>query len=688
MGTQGHMDHPFDVPRVGTGQDLISYFENIAEHLATNPGSVKFDGINVSFKLVNDESTPTGKDFRMDRGTSHKESVIGMTAEDAYKKWPEGHGMPPAIDTLLKIFNRALPTIKPELKELGMWDDPTKSFNTEYMKQGKTNVIEYAENILAVHGINQFYEKKAQPHRIRKGESIDRPGLERPINPETNKPIKAVSTEINYDKDVLNSLITKVKPIAEEYNFSLVGDVSTELVAEIDFTKTLSTPFAIQMTADEEEVYPLVEWLQGATNPKDLKVTKSDGSRVTAISKDIYFAVLNKFPLVEYLESPEDVKLAVNGAVFNHATLELGMDVKRALSSAKGSLEGHEGVVIRGLEDRPVKITGDFIVKGTGGEIQKKMIKEREEIEDVEKEYNIEVVNVDEEEGKRKIALIPGGFKPPHRGHLAMVAHYLDEVAPNGKVIIYMGGGGKKPRTINDNPVTFEAASTIWKIYLNNEGIPFPNELLDIVEVKGGPIGSVVDYVKDADPDREVIYLGAGEKDSERWKFMLDNPKYNPNRVHVFIEPAPSYSDREGNPMSATNFREAIESGDEELIKSYIPESSHQSYKEIMDSLNGQIKEDQLPLAIFLGLIEETMDEASPADMYGAGVAYIEDIVPPGSGKRDDDDELNEEDEELEEISAVGTGAVEGYNGSKKKNKETIIREVADYLYKSLGVDP
>ena len=159
MGTSGHMQHPFDIPSVKTGQDLINYFERIVEHLSANPGSVKFDGINVSFKLVDDESTPTGKDFRMDRGTSAPESVIGMTAADAYKKWPEGHGMPPAIDELLKIFNEALPLIEPELKALGMWDDPTKYFNTEYMKKGRTNVVEYGEKILALHGVNQFYEK-------------------------------------------------------------------------------------------------------------------------------------------------------------------------------------------------------------------------------------------------------------------------------------------------------------------------------------------------------------------------------------------------------------------------------------------------------------------------------------------------------------------------------------------------
>ena len=52
MGTAGHMQHPFDIKTVKTGNDLVAYFNKIVEYLTGNPGSVKFDGINVSFKLI------------------------------------------------------------------------------------------------------------------------------------------------------------------------------------------------------------------------------------------------------------------------------------------------------------------------------------------------------------------------------------------------------------------------------------------------------------------------------------------------------------------------------------------------------------------------------------------------------------------------------------------------------------
>jgi hypothetical protein len=348
------------------------------------------------------------------------------------------------------------------------------------------------------------------------------------------------------------------------------------------------------------------------------------------------------------------------------------------------------------------------------------VIKEVEElkgIKDVEEDLDIETVNLDEPEEKRKIALIPGGFKPPHRGHVALVTHYLDEVAPSGKVILFMGSGGATPRTIHGKAITYEDALEIWKIYLNNENIAFPNEILEVREVKGGPIGAVIDYVTEADPDKEVIYLGAGEKDAERWKFMMDNPKYNPNNVKVFIEPVPNYNDKEGAPMSATNFRKAIENGEEELIKSYMPESSHDSYREIMDVFEGRLKEDQQPLGIFLRLIEETIDEATVGEMFGFASGNLSNITPGGfeveSEEEEDVEEVEEEptakdaleamldaikkvaeengievgeDEELEEMSAMGGGAVEGPGMcANDKKKETLIREVEDYLLSTLG---
>ena len=712
MGTAGHMQHPFDIPSVKTGRDLIQYFEKIVEHLSKNPGSVKFDGINVSFKLVDDPSTPTGKDFRMDRGSSEPSSVKGLTSADAYKKWPKGHGMPPAIDELLKIFNEALPQIKPELQALGMWDDPTKYFNTEYMKKGRTNVIEYDEKILALHGVNQFYEKKAQPWRIKKGVGMDRHGLERPIDPETGKPTKAGSTEISYDPAVLQSIIEKVQPIAEQQGVSLVGDVATELTADVDFTETLNTPFTIQITEEDSETHTLGEWLSQAVNPFEAKVKKQDGKEAWAISKEIYFAVLNRVPLMDLLESPEDVKMAINGALFNHGTHELGMDVKRASQSAKGGLEGHEGIVIRGLDGRPVKVTGDFIVKGASGAIKDKIAAAEETLAEgdviqgpwskssyepsdkyeqeerdakrnpvdpmTSKEHD-DYTSLYDDDDKKIIAIYPGRFQPMGQHHAEVFKKILenpnyDEVFLATSDAVNMSEKDGTPKS----PFTFEEKSQI----IQSHDIS-PDR---IIKVKN-PYNAK-EVLQNYDPEEySVVYL-VGEKDmqedprfqkthgttSEGWTWDIDVAP------HIEID-IPGLGE-----MSGTTIRKALKTAEPEDFESIMGFYDPLVYDMIKSKLSPeeQLQEvSQIPLGIFLRLIEETLNEVDPVGMFGPAIAAVPEVAYKYAGTEDQEDD---EEEELEEISAMGGGAVEGGAGKLDDKEAGLIREIEDYLFKSMGV--
>ena len=631
MGTPGHMAHPFDVDRVKTGQDLIDYINDAVLRLQNNEigGSVKWDGINTSFKLITNDAGQ--KEFRMDRGTSHIDSVIGLDADAALSKWGPEHGMANAVATLLKIFNAAIPKISSELKELGMWDDPTKYFNTEYI-EGKSNVQEYDQNILAIHGINQFYEKKAQQHAIRKGTSMDRPGLPRPVDPTTNKPIKSGGIEIPYDKGALASLIEKVQPIAQKYGFEVYGDVPVEFDPEVELNleKVLNTPVPVQTTPGGVTTNTLGEWLQMVEHPQERKVTISANEKknrkrkvANALSKDIYLAVLNSAQengesLSEYLEDPNDIKDAINGGIFYHATRLLGQAVKNVLTSAAGGLRAHEGVVLRGMEDFLVKLTGDFIVQGlasthgdhpavTEGLSQNftiKISKDREiaktlnnwlrEIKEVKHKYQkpptlvyndilsgvpiVEVVqqdfaqemiyntvlryaaaiiveqgdeNVDmsvvtldnedadpvgEEAGGRTIALVPGAFKPPTRGHLGMVEEYLNKDQID-QVVVLVSQPTKNVSKRNipgGREVTAEDSIKIWKKLTD----AYPEDQISIQKSPmASPFQAALDYIGTAPAGSNVV-LGASEKgDAEGtpdWHRWLGTETYANEGVNVF----------------------------------------------------------------------------------------------------------------------------------------------------------
>jgi hypothetical protein len=198
-----------------------------------------------------------------------------------------------------------------------------------------------------------------------------------------------------------------------------------------------------------------------------------------------------------------------------------------------------------------------------------------------------------------------------------MVKFYYKNVGPGGKVIVLMGSGGKQPRTINGRPITLQDSVDIWETYLRNDpDIDWPSDRIQFQNVEGaGPIAPIIDYMREqADPETEVIHLGAGEKDTGRWKMMMDDPKNNPRGVEIRIEPAPNLFDAQGNPLSASAMRQAVEEKDLETFKNYIPDTSLHMAEDMYVKLSGAMlmerkEDDPLPLGIFLGLIEEAIGE-------------------------------------------------------------------------------
>ena len=84
----------------------------------------------MSFKVV---ETPNGHEFAVDRGSLKPIDIEGITMDRVDQRFPEGHGMRPAIRTLLTILNSSISDTKSELEGLGMWDDPSLFLNTEYV---------------------------------------------------------------------------------------------------------------------------------------------------------------------------------------------------------------------------------------------------------------------------------------------------------------------------------------------------------------------------------------------------------------------------------------------------------------------------------------------------------------------------------------------------------------------------
>ena len=147
------------------------------------------------------------------------------------------------------------------------------------------------------------------------------------------------------------------------------------------------------------------------------------------------------------------------------------------------------------------------------------------------------------EQDKQTIALFPGAFKPPHKGHVDVVKKLLDKV---DQVVVLVS---PKMR----DGVSAEESVAVWNLY--KKLFDGPVEIR--VSANDSPVGEVYDVVKNNLDTDFIVAFGKGEE--SRYVKMADQPN-----ATVFdggtIEGA-----------NATNLRMAIASNNTEEIAKYLP---------------------------------------------------------------------------------------------------------------------
>ena len=225
----------------------------------------------------------------------------------------------------------------------------------------------------------------------------------------------------------------------------------------------------------------------------------------------------------------------------------------------------------------------------------------------------------------RVLAVVPGAFKPPHRGHVAMVAEYAGEA---DEVIVLVS-------PVDREGVTADQSIALWNLYL--EELPYDN-IKVMRSPANSPVTAAYQFVENPDnnpdwaqPGDEVI-MGVSTKGGDEERFCKNVQKYAREgvmvRANCAIDPAGgSFTNQEtGEPFSATNMRRAIAHRNKEL-KAFIPPEAHDRMDDIEDILS--MKENKKPITLenLFNMVEEVMAE---------------------------------EEEQIEEISAMGGGAVAG----------------------------
>ena len=205
---------------------------------------------------------------------------------------------------------------------------------------------------------------------------------------------------------------------------------------------------------------------------------------------------------------------------------------------------------------------------------------EPEEVEESVENANA-ILDIDHDISQHdSIALIPGGFKPPHRGHLDLI-----RAASAMADMVYVFTGTKS-RPLGNGEVTLELAQQIWGMYFEDANIG-PNVL--IVPVKGNPMKVAYNILEKKTVSGQTVFLATCDKDQGR--FTDEIKKWAPPGVTV--EPLVCVSTKHSKTkeaLSATFMRGYLQSGNFEEFKEYVPKDSKHRAEEIWTLLRSAAK--------------------------------------------------------------------------------------------------
>jgi hypothetical protein len=727
-GAGGHMRHPHDLNEVEDGQDVVNLFKAIPAYLKTKEfqggasSSLKVDGSNNGLKVVVRNGDYT---FAVDRGTQMAADVAGVSLGDMDIRWPEkidpatGEAKPRGLMgssiQLVTMMNEALAANRAKmvglLTQLGLlqedgYPDLSKFIMIEWVERrafdhptnpdlGRANVIYYPYDFIAFLGVNQFFEMTN-----RHGE------VTRPSDLKATEEDSGPGKPASYDREALSELVEMVKPFAPEgfevlspisLKVAVGGDVPEEeqeaavteavstLAQNIDATLQEQIPIRLHSGDDRlPTTHTLEEWLGMAENfpyKPDIKIKQMVGEeerirKVSPFHKDIHKALFYEnvaLPdLVVDTEIAEAVRgdltpslKALYGAIFIEAARRLGNTVKQSLGSSVeefGPTVSHEGVVIdAGMKfgdkktGHPFKITGEFIVDATGGAYAGGQALEEQgvDLEVIEDEGGDPVVDVDA--APQTVALVPGAFKPPHKGHADMVRAYAtgDGVPKADRTIILISNpeGALRSLPHDSSEVNAEHSRQIWETVFSDV-TSLPGVEIEIASSDmRSPVSIAYEYISETTPldirAGDNVILGASRKDRdyERWKGATE---YHKKKQGVNVLAGEEYAVEPSERSDGKNFSA---SDSRQLISNLV---TNPEDMESLRQLTEYIPQDKIDE------LYRILGQPSPVSPEPPEEAEIE-IIPP-------------EESELEELSAVGAGAIEGPGGRRKK-KSIIRRE-------------
>ena len=568
-GVAGHMAHLSEDLDLKFSE-IISILGKVANAEITN-ATEKVDGQNLFLSWT---LTPEGEvevaragDARTARNAGDIKKG-GMTTTEYISKWA-GHPAENAFTNGFKAISTALRKLSPEDLE-AIFANGQRYVNMEIMYPDNPNIILYSSPNVVLHGLQDFGEEKVTPEmrQLTKQKfaklvnlvdgAVEKVGDE---NWNINGP-KLVALKKLADGSALEQVTSKIESFASPVGIdATLGDYIEQVVKGYteqagmpqDVTEKLIT---LMLRPDEakQQGITVVNLKKGL--PKELQTMVSNlGAKtksrkyIASILKPIEvaisdFAIEVLRGVKSYFVSDNDQEVARMRAELEQSiaylkNLQASGDEKMGelvdqqlakLGDVENLASSMEGVVFEYPpgSDKIYKLTGAFAMANQiiGRARRSGMTEDEElELEVIEDESDDPVVDADY---PKTVAVVPGAYKPPHKGHLDMVRKYA---AGADEVVVIISKPTKQGRYLPDGTeVTSEDSLKIWQTLAAG----LSNVRIEASKDHASPVTAAYDFIGDKGPlnTGDKVILGASTKDDD-WKRWLSAAQYVKDGVEL-----------------------------------------------------------------------------------------------------------------------------------------------------------
>ena len=586
-GVAGHMAH--------VSEDLSLTFSEVVEIL----GKVANAEIESATEKVDGQNLFLSVDSSGDIRTARNKGDIkkgGMSMDEYVSKW-KGHPAENAFNNGFYAISKAISNLDGE-DMMSIFGGGKRWVNMEIMYPKNPNIILYTGPQIVMHSLQDFSGflgigtsgdgKEVDKNDIKQQfrfltDAIDSIEVYVANEKWTINGPKIVKLQKLEDGTILDNAVNKIEDFAAPVGMSAtLEDLVKVYYRRLAIRRRLpksKTKELITLVFDPEQAKEQEISLRSIKNGLDdeQKIvvselgTKTNSRRVISkillplekIISDFAIEVLRGMKSFFVSDNDEEVKrmraeldksITYLKAIADSGDVKMGELVDKQLAKL-GDIENlassMEGFVFEypPASGRIYKMTGAFAMSNQIiGRARRSGMKE--EIVEIEDEADDPVVD---SAYPKTIAVVPGAFKPPHKGHLDMVRAYADIA---DEVIVLISRPTKSGRRLpNGREVTAEDSLKIWDVLTAG----MPNVRVEI-STHASPINAAYEYVGDEGPLNvgDKVMLGCSNKggDCKRW---VGATKYIKNGIELLpikgVEPSVRAS---GKPYSATDFRNAL----------------------------------------------------------------------------------------------------------------------------------